>query len=319
MRFHAVAAALLAALFAAGCGGPKDAATEGPSVSSKAAVDNMKVFFDTGDFRNCVFRGQALIKHESQDDSTNRLYLGLCYVALKKYGEALTALRPDVVKYPNAKRSIRVRSVILQAEALQSGKKPLDNESATSLARAAATAEDESRSAARDQANLGLVKSAPADAALCITTARHQASVMAADAPSMRDTFARTFEQQCRAERWSQARAGCVLDAGSAKEIELCRNVKGLTTKDHTRLAKKAYAAKKYAKCAAHYMASHELEASPGKIFNVGLCREMDGKMRGAIRAYSKYLTAAPNGEKANEAKMRVELLQFKVKEAEAR
>ena len=90
-------------------------------------------------------------------------------------------------------------------------------------------------------------------------------------------------------------------------------------TSSHTRLAKKANAAENFAKCAAHYMASHELEPSPSKLFNVGLCREKNGNMRGAIRAYEEYLSAAPDGEKVNEVKLRIELLQFKVKEAEAK
>lgn len=84
-------------------------------------------------------------------------------------------------------------------------------------------------------------------------------------------------------------------------------------------LAKAAFKAGRYAECAKQFAASHALVPDPNNLFNIGLCFDKQGDAAQSLSAFRSYLNAAPQGDRASEAKTRIELLEMKLKVATAK
>lgn len=80
--------------------------------------------------------------------------------------------------------------------------------------------------------------------------------------------------------------------------------------KKHFEVAELHFKEGEYAQAIEQYRKAHALSQEPVLLFNVGLCLEKQGKAAEAIAGYRAYLEADPEGQKAAEARYRLEALE---------
>lgn len=80
-------------------------------------------------------------------------------------------------------------------------------------------------------------------------------------------------------------------------------------------LGKVAFGDGDFTKCAEHFQTSHDLVPNTKLLFNVGLCLEKAGDFERARVAFQSFIAMAPNGSRTGEARTRIELLDFKMRE----
>lgn len=81
----------------------------------------------------------------------------------------------------------------------------------------------------------------------------------------------------------------------------------------HSKLGKIAFAEGDFGECVLQFQKSNKAQEAPNNFFNIGLCYERLEQFGDALTAFMSYLRGAPEGDRAAEARTRIELLELKL------